>query len=211
MAITSVAFYRRGHSCVGLDPGCGPAPWWGRSSWSTCPSLPATLPKFMQGGYVPVGIGLVVVVVVMFVWHYGLNLLHSHVGANLLTWADVHTGIEDGTISRTPGTGVFLASNPDDVPQSLSSHVQMLHSLPEHVRVVTILTETVPVVVRAATSSRSPTTTTESSRCWCTPASWRPRTCRCSWTSWRSAATTDYTRERAACPACPSCPTTPST
>ena len=41
---------------------------------------------------------------------------------------------------------MFLASNPDDVPQSLSSHVQMLHSLPEHVRVVTILTETVPVV-----------------------------------------------------------------
>ena len=58
----------------------------------------------------------------------------------------MHGGIEDGTIARTPGTGVFLASNPDDVPQSLSSHVELLHSLPEHVRVVSILTATVPVV-----------------------------------------------------------------
>ena len=39
----------------------------------------------------------------MFVWHYGLNLLHNHVGANLLTWAEVHGGIEDGTISPNAG------------------------------------------------------------------------------------------------------------
>ncbi len=144
MAITSIAFY-----------GVAVHSWgWTRLRAGTLVGafllvdlsfLAATLPKFMEGGYVPVGIGLVVVVV-MFIWHYGQNLLHSHVGANLLTWAEVHGGIEDGTIVRTPGTGVFLASNPDDVPQSLSSHVQMLHSLPEHVRVVTILTETVPVV-----------------------------------------------------------------
>jgi KUP system potassium uptake protein len=107
--------------------------------------LAATLPKFFQGGYVPVAIGAAVVVV-MFVWHYGTNLLHSHVGAHLLSWADVHGGIEDGTIARTRGTGVFLASNPDDVPQSLSSHVELLHSLPEQVRVVSIMTATVPVV-----------------------------------------------------------------
>ena len=145
MAITSIAFY-----------GVATHAWgWTRLRAGTLVGmflavdlsfLFATLPKFMQGGYVPIAIGGVVVVV-MFIWHYGQNLLHSHVGANLLSWADVHGGIEDGTIVRTPGTGVFLASNPDDVPQSLSSHVQMLHSLPEHVRVVTILTETVPVVV----------------------------------------------------------------
>ncbi len=144
MAITSIAFYLVATHTWG----------WSRARAGALAGafllidlsfLLATLPKFMQGGYVPIGIGAAVVVV-MFVWHYGLNLLHNHVGANLLTWAEVHGGIEDGTIARTPGTGVFLASNPDDVPQSLSSHVQLLHSLPEHVRVVSILTETVPVV-----------------------------------------------------------------
>jgi KUP system potassium uptake protein len=106
----------------------------------------ATLPKFLDGGYIPIGIGAVVVAV-MYVWHFGQNLLHSHVGTQLLNWADIHGGIADGTIVRTPGTGVFLASNPDDVPQSLSSHVQLLHSLPAQVRVVTIVTQSVPVVV----------------------------------------------------------------
>lgn len=145
MSITSIAFY-----------GVATHTWgWARMRAGSLVALflvvdlsflAATLPKFLQGGYVPIGIGAAVVVV-MFIWHYGQNLLHSHVGAHLLSWADVHGGIADGTIARTPGTGVFLASNPDDVPQSLSSHVQLLHSLPEHVRVVTILTASIPVVM----------------------------------------------------------------
>ncbi|MGB8021762.1 MAG: KUP/HAK/KT family potassium transporter [Candidatus Nanopelagicales bacterium] len=108
--------------------------------------LGATLPKFLEGGYVPIAIGLAVVLL-MFVWHFGHNLLTSHVGANLLTWDQVHDGIASGEIRRTSGTAVFLASNPVDVPQSLSSHVQMLRTLPERVRVVTVLTASVPVVV----------------------------------------------------------------
>ncbi|MGB7961365.1 MAG: KUP/HAK/KT family potassium transporter [Propionicimonas sp.] len=107
--------------------------------------LAATLPKFLHGGYVPIGIAAVFLVV-MLTWYYGQNLLYSHAGAHLATWIDIHGGLEDGTIERTPGTGVFLASNPDDVPQSMSSHVQLLHCLPEHVRIVTIVTSGVPFV-----------------------------------------------------------------
>jgi len=145
MAITSIAFY-----------GVATHTWgWSRLRAGSLVAvfltvdlsfLAATLPKFWQGGYVPIAIGAVVVVV-MFIWHFGENLLHSHVGAHLLSWADVHGGIEDGTIDRTGGTGVFLASNPDDVPQSLSSHVQLLHGLPKYVRIVSIMTANVPVVM----------------------------------------------------------------
>jgi KUP system potassium uptake protein len=106
----------------------------------------ATLPKFLQGGYVPILIASFVVGV-MLVWHLGHNLLTSHVGTHLVTWHELHAGLADGSIRRTPGTAVFLASNPIDVPQGMSSHVQLLHTLPEAVRVVTIVTEPVPVVV----------------------------------------------------------------
>lgn len=105
----------------------------------------ATLPKFLLGGYVPVLIGGAVVAV-MFIWHFGHNLLTSHVGASLLTWDQVHRGIANGSITRTPGTAVFLASNPIDVPQGLSSHIQLLHTLPETVRVVSVVTASVPAV-----------------------------------------------------------------
>lgn len=107
--------------------------------------LSATLPKFFDGGYVPVLIGAVVVTV-MLVWHFGHNLLASHVGVSVLKWHHVHAMIDDGRVVRTPGTAVFLASNPIDVPQSLSNHILMLHSLPDVVRIVTIVTESVPVV-----------------------------------------------------------------
>jgi KUP system potassium uptake protein len=107
--------------------------------------LIATLPKFFEGGYVPVAIGFVVVTV-MFVWHFGHNLLASHAGTNILKWHELHAMLSSGQINRIPGTAVYLASNAIDVPQSLSNHVQLLHSLPETVRVVTIVTESVPVV-----------------------------------------------------------------
>ena len=105
----------------------------------------ATLPKFAQGGYVPIAIGLSIVAV-MFIWHFGHNLLTSHVGAHLITWHELHARLAAGSLARTPGTAVFLASNPIDVPQGLSSHVQLLHTLPETVRIVTVHTEPVPVV-----------------------------------------------------------------
>lgn len=145
MAITSVAFYLVATHAWG----------WSRIRAGALTAvfllidlsfLAATLPKFLEGGYVPIGIGAVVVLV-MFVWHFGHNLLNSHVGTKLITWDQVHRGIGDGTIVRTPGTAVFLASNPIDVPQSMSSHIKLLHTLPESVRVVTIWTENVPVVV----------------------------------------------------------------
>ena len=107
--------------------------------------LLATLPKFVEGGYVPILIGLGVVAV-MTIWYFGQNLLTSHVGARLITWHELHTGLADGSIHRTPGTAVYLASNPIDVPQSLSSHVQLLHTLPETVRIVSVHTEPVPAV-----------------------------------------------------------------
>lgn len=145
MAITSVAFY-----------------WvvtrtWGWPVWRArmlvalflavdLAFLTATLPKFMQGGYVPI-IMATVVVIVMYTWQWGTNLLYSHVGAHLETWEGIASGIESGTIVRTPGSAVFLASNPIDVPQSLSSHVQLLHSIPETARIVSIVTQPVPVVV----------------------------------------------------------------
>ncbi len=107
--------------------------------------LTATLPKFFEGGYVPVVIGLAVVSV-MFVWHFGHNLVASHAGTSILKWHEVHAMLSAGEITRTPVTAVYLASNPIDVPQSLSNHLQLLHSLPTTVRIVTIVTESVPVV-----------------------------------------------------------------
>ncbi|MGB8020240.1 MAG: KUP/HAK/KT family potassium transporter [Candidatus Nanopelagicales bacterium] len=145
MAITSIAFYLVATHAWG----------WSKAKAGVVAAiflsvdlsfLLATLPKFLEGGYVPIAIGAAVVAV-MFVWHFGHNLMTSHMGAKLLTWDQVHTGIASGTIMRTPGTAVFLASNPIDVPQSMSSHITLLHTLPEAVRVVTIVTDPVPVVV----------------------------------------------------------------
>ena len=109
--------------------------------------LLATLPKFLNGGYIPIGIGAIVVVV-MYIWQFGQSLLHGQVDATRLSWEQIHQGLADASITRTPGkTAVFLASNRDDVPHSLSSFVQLLDSLPEHVRIVTVTTAGVPVVV----------------------------------------------------------------
>jgi KUP system potassium uptake protein len=105
----------------------------------------ASLPKFLAGGYLPIIAGLAILTV-MIVWNYGQNVLSTQQIRNLPNWEQVLERIESGEVSRTPGSAVFLASNSQDVPQALASHVHLLHSLPENVRVVTIQTQGTPTV-----------------------------------------------------------------
>ncbi len=108
----------------------------------------ATLPKFLLGGYIPIVSGLAMLTV-MVVWNFGQTMLSVQQLSALPSWDRVVEIIDAKRVERTPGSAVFLASNAQEVPQSLANHLSLLHSLPELVRVVTIQTVGIPTVAES--------------------------------------------------------------
>ncbi|MFM1964871.1 MAG: hypothetical protein RL134_596 [Actinomycetota bacterium] len=106
--------------------------------------LLGTLANIFDGGWVPVVFGAVVLLV-MFAWWSGYRALNSYMASHMGRWETVSEGLQQGTISRIPGVGVYLASQSEDVPAALSTQVDLLHGIPEKIIVVTVVTDSTPV------------------------------------------------------------------
>ncbi len=136
MAITSVVYYvvtRR---------------TWG---WSRAKALPllvlflsfdlaffgANLFKFVDGGYVPILIG-VAFIAAMLIWSKGRSLILEQHASAYPKFADAIPELAKRIAVRAPGTGVFLASSIDRMPPSLMRIADRLHTLPETIVLVTI-------------------------------------------------------------------------
>jgi KUP system potassium uptake protein len=109
------------------------------------PLVVANLGKFADGGYVPILLGGVVLLV-MVVWNRGRTLLARRARFRFPSWEEALARVEARLAARVPGTAVFLTSNADMLPNPLVRHVERSRSLHETVILLTIRTAGLPTV-----------------------------------------------------------------
>jgi KUP system potassium uptake protein len=104
----------------------------------------ANLTKLTHGAWLPLTIG-VVLFTVMFTWFRGRQLVIAErlrVEGPLRTFID-ELRAKDPPVTRVPGTAVFMNRGRETAPLSMRECVDHLHSLHEHVVVLSL--ETLPV------------------------------------------------------------------
>jgi KUP system potassium uptake protein len=103
--------------------------------------LGANLLKVMEGGWVPLALGGVVMVV-MYTWRRGSHLLFAKTRRQEMPLGALIATLEKKPPTRVPGTAVFLTSDPVSAPTAL------LHSLKHykvlHEKNVVLTLETAP-------------------------------------------------------------------
>ena len=85
--------------------------------------------KIPDGGWFPLGFGLVVFVM-LTTWKRGRELLGERLAAGALQLAPFIESMAGSGIGRVPGTAVFMTQNPDTVPNALLhalKHYKILH------------------------------------------------------------------------------------
>jgi KUP system potassium uptake protein len=91
--------------------------------------LGANLLKVLEGGWVPLALGGMVMVV-MYTWRRGARLLFEKTQKNELPLKDLVSMLEKRPPQRVPGTAVFLTAHPDNAPTALMhslKHYKVLH------------------------------------------------------------------------------------
>jgi KUP system potassium uptake protein len=106
--------------------------------------LIGTAGNIFDGGWVPIVLGGAVFAL-MSVWRTGNRALNRRMRESTRTWQDIYQGLETGEIASVPGVAIFMASPAEMVPAALISHVTVMHSLPEEVVIVTVMSDTQPI------------------------------------------------------------------
>ena len=107
--------------------------------------LTANLLKVHDGGYVPLLLGAVLVVI-MWTWVRGSRQLVEQTRPGAVPLREfVHQKLQDPPV-QVPGTAVFLTSDGDSVPQALLQNLRNNHVLHERVVILTVETPAVPYV-----------------------------------------------------------------
>lgn len=91
--------------------------------------LAANLLKVFEGGWVPLALGGVVMML-MYTWRRGSKLLYEKSHKQEIPLTDLISMLEKKPPQRVPGTAVFLTSNPDFAPTALMhslKHYKVLH------------------------------------------------------------------------------------
>jgi KUP system potassium uptake protein len=105
----------------------------------------ANLHKFFDGGWLPIGIALGVLAV-MVTWKMGKSEIFRRIYANEITEDELRRIASSKHIARVRGTAVFMAGNPTGTPLVLLHHVKANKVLHETVVLLSIITEEVPFV-----------------------------------------------------------------
>ena len=107
--------------------------------------LGANLLKVMDGGYVPLLMGLAMVYV-MATWVKGSRILSEKTHKESVPLVDLMKMIERSSTLRVPGTAVFLTNQPDVAPTSLMhnwKHNKVIH---QHNVIMTVRIDSAPKV-----------------------------------------------------------------
>ncbi len=89
----------------------------------------ANLLKVFQGGWLPLGIAAIMVVVLL-TWVRGSRILYDRQRRTEVPIEELHNIIESRHIVRVPGTAIFLTADPSTVPSSMMhnlKHNKVLH------------------------------------------------------------------------------------
>ena len=109
------------------------------------PFVFANLSKIRVGGYVPLLLGLGVIVV-MLVWHEGRRLIAEVYLDKFSSFEEAWPVLEKKIAVRTPGTGIFMASTDRGVPPILVHHVERTRALHRQILLLTVITTDAPKV-----------------------------------------------------------------
>ncbi len=112
------------------------------------PFFAANLTKFMDGGWIPILVGALMLVV-MIDWKVGRSVLAERIAETSPPLATFVSTIQQQCPVRVPGTAVILSSNPEGTPPVLTTHARRIRALREHVVLLTVTTEHVPFVKAA--------------------------------------------------------------
>ena len=110
--------------------------------------LGSNLTRFVQGGWIPILVG-VIVFVIMTTWQHGRELLTQRRRADLLDIAALSRRVEDSPPYRAPGTAVFFSKDATGIPASLIDNLERNHVLHQRVILLTLVIEEVPRVPSA--------------------------------------------------------------
>ncbi len=109
------------------------------------PFFGANLLKFVDGGYVPIVVA-VVIFVVMIVWRRGRTVLMRHIASAAPDVAAFLADAQRDGLARTRGTGVFLTAHDRGVPATLAHYARHVRALPARIVILRVVFEHVPRV-----------------------------------------------------------------
>jgi KUP system potassium uptake protein len=111
------------------------------------PFFAANLTKFVDGGYVPIVVG-VVFFVVMVDWSKGRQALRAHVEGRTEPLESFVASLPERGVIRVPGTAVYFTPT-GGVPPVLLTQARRLRSIAEHIVLLTIAIEHEPQIDEA--------------------------------------------------------------
>jgi len=104
--------------------------------------------KFTQGGWIPLGVG-VVLFTVMTTWQQGRTLLGKRLNERAISFETLLMRFHAEPPRRIPGTAIYLTAGRRGVPQSLLNNLAINKILHERVIVLTVIVKDVPWVPRS--------------------------------------------------------------
>lgn len=107
--------------------------------------LGANLTRFIEGGWIPIFVGLIVFMS-MTTWYRGRALLTQKRRASLIDAETLASRVQEKQPYRPRGTAVFVSKDPTGIPQTLIDNLERNDVLHEHVVLVTVVIEEVPRV-----------------------------------------------------------------
>ena len=107
--------------------------------------LSANLLKFTEGGWVPVLLAIVLFAL-MRAWQMGIAAVQKLADEMQIPTDDIGEQISRGSISRVPGTAIFVARVTRDIPPLVFWHLRHIRSLHDFVFIVNVITELIPYV-----------------------------------------------------------------
>jgi KUP system potassium uptake protein len=103
----------------------------------------ATLHKFLDGGWLPIAIALLVIAV-MHTWKSGRIEIQEKVYSRALADLELSQISQSKSIVRVPGSAVFMAGSPRGVPLALLHHLKANKVLQQTTALMTIVNEEEP-------------------------------------------------------------------
>src|SRR5205085_2157457 len=110
--------------------------------------LGANLLKVFEGGWVPLALGGLLMVV-MYTWRRGMRLLYEKTRRQETPLDALVAMLEKKPPHRVPGTAVFFTSDPQSAPTALLHSLKHYKVLHEHNVILTIETAHTPRVAEA--------------------------------------------------------------
>ena len=105
----------------------------------------ANLLKIFHGGWIPLLIGALVMLVI-FTWRKGANILAAKTRRLETPIQELVEALEKKPRPRVPGTAVFLTGDPNSAPTALLHSLKHYKVLHEHNVVLTVVIENIPYI-----------------------------------------------------------------